>query len=75
MNYKDYERKKAGNYLSVGIFGKQFAFEILTGFCDTPEYYPISKEEYDSFDEWKEDVSKMPEIKNRKILCSGYRVL
>lgn len=75
MNWKDYKRYVEGQGISVGTIGGQYCFEILTGICDVPEYYPISKEEFDSFDTWKSDTEKIvKDIKNRRVLCSAYRV-
>ncbi|NWL86537.1 hypothetical protein DMN77_02855 [Paenibacillus sp. 79R4] len=74
MNRWNYKRLKEGPYSSAGIFGEQYAFEILTGICDVPEYYPITKEEFDTYDEWKENYDKVvSEIKNRKLIYSSYR--
>jgi len=74
LNYKDYKRIKIGNYCSAGMFNKKHAFEILTGICNIPEYYPISEEEFDTFDKWKNDIDKIvKDIKNRNLLCSGYK--
>ena len=48
--------------------------KILTGICNIPEYYPISKEEFDTFYKWKNDMDKVIyDVKNRKLLCSGYK--
>lgn len=74
MNRWDYKMLKEGPYSSVGIFAEQYAFEILTGICDVPEYYPITKEEFDTYDEWKENYDKVVrDIKNRKLIYSSYR--
>lgn len=65
MNYKDYERLKIGNWMSVGKFSdKLYAMEFLTGAVGVPEYHKISKEEFDSFEEWK-DTDKVGEINRR----------
>lgn len=73
MNRWDYKMLKEGPYSSVGIFAEQYAFEILTGICDVPEYYPITKEEFDTYDEWKENYDKVVrDIKNRKLIYSSY---
>lgn len=67
MDYKDYRRIKAGNYCSVGVFGKNvFAFEQLTGFADIPAYIQISKHEFENF-------SSNDDFGERKELCSGYK--
>ena len=74
MNRWDYKMLKEGPYSSVGIFAEQYAFEILTGICDVPEYYPITKEEFDTYDEWNENYDKVVrDIKNRKLIYSSYR--
>lgn len=73
MDYKNYKMLKKGVYLSVGMLEEQYCFEILTGICDVPEYYPITKEEFDTFDEWKDSYDKIvKDIKNRRLLCSAY---
>lgn len=54
MRYTDYERIKIGGFCSVGKFGEKiYAFEILTGIANAPEYHRISREEFDCFDDWK----------------------
>ena len=78
MNYKDYNRLKIGNSQSVGMFGnKIYAYEILTGFANIPEYYQITEEEFDTYEEWENeipgDLGILYEIVNRKALCSGYQ--
>ena len=74
MNRWDYKMLKEGPYSSVGIFAEKYAFEILTGICDVPEYYPITKEEFDTYDEWNENYDKVVrDIKNRKLIYSSYR--
>ncbi|MEG0366355.1 MAG: hypothetical protein RR585_05940 [Coprobacillus sp.] len=74
MNYKDYYRCKIGSSLSVGMFGNDlYAFEVLIGFCNVPEYHKISKKEFDSFDSWKDDMDKLYDIVGRPVLCSGYK--
>lgn len=77
MRYTDYIRLKKGRYQSVGKFGdKIYAYEVLTGVTDSPEYHQISKAEFDSFETWSEefisDLNKMYEIINRPVICSGY---
>lgn len=65
MNYKDYKRLKGGDWMSVGKFSDRlYAMEFLTGAVSVPEYHKISKEEFDSFEEWK-DTDKAVEINRR----------
>ena len=77
MNYKDYDRIKIGGYFSLGKFGENlYCLENLTGFASVPEYHRITKEEFDSFDEWKNSKEKIFEIICRPVFCSiytGYR--
>lgn len=77
MRYTDYIRLKTGRYQSVGKFGDDiYAYEVLTGIADTPEYHQISKEEFDSFEAWSQEyitgLKKLYEIINRPVICSGY---
>ncbi len=77
FHYKEYVRLKEGGYHSVGKFGEDiYAYEVLTGFTDTPEYHQISREEFDSFEVWGRndamDMNKFYEIAERPVLCSGY---
>ncbi|WP_438432723.1 hypothetical protein [Gorillibacterium sp. sgz500922] len=77
MRYTDYIRLKTGRYQSVGKFGDHiYAYEVLTGVTDSPEYHQISKAEFDSFETWSQeyilDLKKMYEIINRPVFCSGY---
>ena len=78
MNYRDYKRLKVWDYQSVGMFGDNiYAYEVLTGFADIPEYYQITREEFDTYDVWKTetpgDLGILYEIVNRKPLCSAYK--
>jgi hypothetical protein len=78
MNERDYQMTKQYGYQSVGMFGDEiYAYEILTGFASIPEYYQITKQEYDTFDQWKDqntgELDIMYEIHNRKPLCSAYK--
>ncbi|MFJ5765004.1 hypothetical protein ACIP9C_06565 [Lysinibacillus sp. NPDC093210] len=77
MRYTEYVRLKTGRYQSVGTFGETiYAYEVLTGITDSPEYHQISKDEFDSFETWAQenisDLKKMYEIINRPVICSGY---
>ncbi|WP_434748699.1 hypothetical protein [Paenibacillus amylolyticus] len=77
LRYTEYVRIKTGSAQSVGTFGNSiYAYEILTGLTDSPEYHQISKEEFDSFEMWSEDHAtnnkKLYEILGRPVLCSGY---
>jgi len=79
IRYTDYVRLKKDRYQSVGKFGEDiYAYEVLTGVTDSPEYHQISKEEFDSFETWSKevdgvmDMKKFYEIANRPVLCSGY---
>lgn len=69
-----YSPLKFGCYCSVGLLNEKYVFEILTGICDAPEYYPISKDEFDDFDNWKDNTEHVvKEIKNRKCIYSSYK--
>lgn len=77
LRYTEYVRLKTGRYQSVGKFGDTiYAYEVLTGVTDSPEYHQISKEEFDSFETWTQeyisDLKKLYEIINRPVICSGY---
>ncbi|WP_322923306.1 hypothetical protein [Paenibacillus campi] len=76
IRYTDYVRLKTGQYQSVGKFGDDiYAYEMLTGITDTPEYHQISKQEFDSFEIWSQagpEYKKMYELLARSVLCSGY---
>ncbi|MFD0671910.1 hypothetical protein [Cohnella sp. GCM10027633] len=74
MNYRDYKRIKLGQYQSVGMFSEYYAYEVLTGFADVPEYYQITKDEFESFELWQNSESfVVGKIKNRKCICSAYK--
>lgn len=78
MHYSEYNRIKDGKCQSVGSFGNAiYAYEVLIGACNIPEYYQITKDKFDTFDEWKgqtpTDLGIVYDIVNRVPLCSGYR--
>lgn len=78
MKYTNYKMIKTYGGQSIGMFGNDiYAYEVLTGICDVPGYYQITKHEYNTFDEWKDEstgeLGTMYEIHNRKPLCSGYK--
>lgn len=65
MNYKDYKMLKTGDWMSVGKFSdKLYVMEFLTGAVSVPEYHKITKEEFDTFESWK-DSEKVIEINQR----------
>ena len=67
---------KKGNHCSVGTIDGKYCFGILTGICDLLDYYPITKEEFATFEQWKDDTNKIvKDIQNRKLLCSAYKKL
>lgn len=77
LRYTEYVRLKTGRYQSVGKFGDEiYAYEVLTGVTDSPEYHQISKAEFDSFETWTKeyisDLKKLYDIINRPVICSGY---
>jgi hypothetical protein len=39
---------------------------IPMGIADIPEYFSITKEEFDTFEQWKHDESKIMSIENRE---------
>ncbi|MEA5050211.1 MAG: hypothetical protein VB021_01920 [Oscillospiraceae bacterium] len=65
MNYRDFTRLKTGNWVSVGKFSDRlYAMEVLTGAVSAPEYHKITKEEFDTFESWK-DSEKVRAILHR----------
>ena len=57
-NHEGCLRLKIGEgYVSVGKFGNDYACEILTGVCNLPEYYPITLDEFNTFEKWYSDAS------------------
>jgi len=73
MNYREYKMLKTGNYQSVGTIGNIYVYEVLTGFTDAPEYYQITKDEFDNYEEWKDKIDLIVKnIHNRQCLCSAY---
>lgn len=52
------------------MFGAHiYAFEQLTGVCGIPEYHQITREEYESAEQWVLEDDKVMEILSRPILC------
>ena len=74
MKYTDYKRIKTGGFCSVGKFGdKIYAFEILTGVANAPEFHQISKEELDCFENWQNNGEILREVTSRPVICSAYK--
>lgn len=78
FEYRDYKEKKHGDYQSVGMFGDSvYAYEQLTGFANLPEYRQITKEEFETFEQWsKEDVKDLgvlADVRDRDVLCSTHK--
>lgn len=71
MNANEYRRMRSFySTCSVGMFGEHiYAFEQLTGVCGIPEYYQITREEYESAEQWVLEDDKVMEILSRPILC------
>lgn len=67
MNANEYRRMRSFySTCSEEMFGARiYAFEQLTGACDTPEY----REEYESAEQWGLEDDKVKEILSRPILC------
>ncbi len=59
---------KKGSWSGFGAIAlkNSYLISIPMGICNVPEYYYISKEEFDTFDEWKNDTAKILEIQQRK---------
>lgn len=59
---------KKGNWSGFGAIALRGSYLICIpmGICDIPTYFYISKEEYDTFDEWKDDTAKLIEIERRR---------
>jgi hypothetical protein len=64
----DYRELKTGcsSGFSAGIINSQYAISVPMGICDVPEYYPISKEEFDTFLDWIENNKNLYEITARE---------
>lgn len=77
MDCRNYKVLKKGRYQSVGILENTYVFEIKTGIADVPEYYRITKKEFDTYDQWKDewitDKKTIYTIVNRKCFCSAYK--
>jgi hypothetical protein len=43
-----------------------YMISIPTGIADIPEYFEITKEEFDTFEEWRNNEPKIIEIENRE---------
>lgn len=73
MSWRDYKTIKKGIYDNVGFHEGRYCYEVLTDIFDLPAYFPITKEEFDTFDEWKNDTNKIvKDIQNRPHLYSAY---
>ncbi len=71
MNVSEYRRRKSFYAVcSVGMFGEHiYAFEQLTGICDVPEYHQITREEYETAEQWILQEDKVCEILSRPVFC------
>jgi hypothetical protein len=59
---------KKGSWSGFGAIAlrNSYLISIPMGICDVPEYFYICKDEFDSFDEWKDDAAKLMEIERRE---------
>lgn len=59
---------KKGNWSGFGAIALKgsYMISIPAGPCDIPEYFYISKYEFDTFEEWKDDASRILEIEQRE---------
>lgn len=80
---ENFNRVKVGDYgLSYGFFELKkdneiiYAYELLTGFADTPVYIQLTKKEYDAYIDklnGKENV-ELPKIdESERCFCDNYR--
>lgn len=54
--------------LTVGVINNKYCVAVPMGFCDVLEYYPITKDEFETFNVWQEDMKKIYEIEKRESL-------
>jgi len=52
-------------FAAVSLYGKHY-ISVPMGICDIPEYFEISKGEYDDFESWKNDTDMILKIQNRE---------
>ncbi len=70
MTYKDYQEMKIGkSYSSVGMFGEHiYALMIMSGAAFCPDYYKISKTEFEGFPQNEAMLLKTP----KTFLCAAH---
>lgn len=56
---------KYGSYLEVVSLNNKYYLIVPSGFADTPTPYKITKQEFENFGEWNENLQKICRIQNR----------
>lgn len=59
---------KKGTWSGFGAiaFNNQYMICVPMGVADIPEYFHITKDEYDTFDDWKDNSAKIIKIQVRE---------
>lgn len=72
MTWQDYKRIIHGRTSSIGILDGQYVMEATTqsGMCSN--FYKLSKEEYDTFEQWKDDEEKQLDMRLRGCWYRGF---
>lgn len=72
MTWQDYKRTIRGRKASIGILDGQYVMEWVTqsGMCSN--FYKISKEEYDRYEEWKDNEDAILDLRLRGCWYVGF---
>ena len=72
MQWSDYKETKHHKRISVGVLDHTYVITEQKQGCMDTYFYPISKEEHDSFDNWKDDETKIQSLYETEPIYIGY---
>lgn len=72
MTWQNYQQTKSGRLASIGILDGCYVMErkIQSGMAS--EFRKITKEQYDHYEDWKDDEAIINQMRCIDIWCIGY---
>lgn len=72
MTWQDYERMVSGKLVSFGLLDGHYVMERPIQSSMAFDFYKITKEEFDSYEDWWMDEEKILEIRLRAPWYRGF---
>lgn len=72
MNWTQVHHQLYGTHCYVALLEEQYVVVNLISSGMMYEFREISEQEYQTFEQWKDDGSFLDSIKERPVFCIGY---